>query len=141
VTSVFLSVIVDILLPGDRGTPPLPTGTAVGVATELEHLVAGPNGTPHRAVLQAIERAAGGEEAFVRGSADSRVASVRRVEAEMPEPFRALVAVVLQEYYEADAVVLAMGWRPEPPQPRGHVLAPFDEALLGPVRRRARMWR
>jgi hypothetical protein len=141
VTSVFLSAIVDTLLPGDRGTPPLPTGTAVGVTKELEQLVAGPNGPPHRAVLQAIESAAGGQEAFVRGDHDRRIASVRRVEAEMPGPFRALVAVVLQDYYEADAVLLAMGWRAEPPQPRGHVLPPFDEPLLGPVRRRARMWR
>jgi hypothetical protein len=141
VTFAFLSAIVDTLLPGDRGTPPLPTGTAAGVATALEHLVAGTDGASHRAVLQAIERAAGGQEAFVRADADGRIASMRRVEAEMPGPFRALVAVVLQDYYEADVVLLAMGWRAEPPQPEGHVVRPFDEALLGAVRRRGRMWR
>jgi len=92
-------------------------------------------------VLDAVATAAGGQDAFVRADSLGRIASVRRVEAEMPGPFRALVAVVLQDYYEADVVLLAMGWRAEPPQPQGHVVRPFDEALLGPVRRRSRMWR
>ena len=140
-TSAFLSAIVDTLLPGDHRTPPLPSGTAAGVATELEDLVAGADGAPHSVVLDAVATAAGGQDAFVRADSLGRIASVRRVEAEMPGPFRALVAVVLQDYYEADVVLLAMGWRAEPPQPQGHVVQPFDETLLGPVRRRSRMWR
>jgi hypothetical protein len=92
-------------------------------------------------VLQAIASAAWGEEAFVRADVAGRLASLRQVEAEMPGPFQALVALVLRGYYEADVVLLAMGWRAEPPQPEGHVLPPFDEALLGPVKRRGRIWR
>jgi hypothetical protein len=134
VTPGFLSAVVDTLLPGDHGAAPLPTGTAAGVAAKLER-------PPHDIVLQAIARAGGGEEAFVSADAPGRIAFVRLVEAEMREPFRAFVARVLQEYYEADAVLLAMGWRAEPPQPEGHVLPPFDETLLEPVRRRGRMWR
>lgn len=140
-TPGFLSAVVDTLFPGDHGAPPLPTGTAAGVAKKLEHLVAGPDRALHDVVLQAIASAARGEEAFVRADTAGRIASVRRVEAEMPGPFGALVALVLQDYYEADVVLLAMGWRPEPPQPQGHLLPPFDEALLEPVRRRGRMWR
>jgi hypothetical protein len=139
VTPAFLSAVVDTLLPGDHGAPPLPTGTAARV--KLEQLVARRDGAPHDVVLQAIARAAGGEEAFMSADAAGRIACVRLVEAEMREPFRAFVALVLQEYYEADAVLLAMGWRAEPPQPEGHVLPPFDETLLAPVRRRGRMWR
>jgi hypothetical protein len=140
-TYAFLSALVDTLLPGDHATPPLPTGTAAGVAADVAHLVASPDGALHGVVLQAIESAAGGHDAFVRADADRRIACVRRVEAEMPGPFQALVAVVLQGYYEADVVLLAMGWRAEPPQPQGHVVPPFDETLLAPVKRRARMWR
>jgi hypothetical protein len=133
----FLSAVIDTLLPGDHGAPPLPTGTGAGVAAKLERR----DGASHDVVLQAIARAAGGEEAFMVADAAGRIAFVRLVEAEMREPFRAFVALVLQEYYEADAVLLAMGWRAEPPQPDGHVLPPFDETLLEPVRRRGRMWR
>jgi hypothetical protein len=133
VTPTFLSAVVDTLLPGDNGVPPLPTGTAAGVAAKLEHLVARRDGAQHDVVLRAIARAAGGEEAFVRADSAARTASVRLVEAEKREPFRALVALVLQDYYETEAVLLAMGWRAEPPQPAGHVLPPFDQALLEPV--------
>jgi hypothetical protein len=136
-----MSAVVDTLLPGDRGVPPLPTGTAAGVATKLEHLIAGRDRALRDVVLQAIASAARGEDAFVRADAGGRIASVRQVEVEMPGPFRALVALVLRDYYEAEMVLLAMGWRTEPPQPQGHLLPPFDEALLDPVKRRGRMWR
>lgn len=136
-TPEFLSAIVDTLLPGDHSAMPLPTGTAAGVTARLERL----GGTAHDTVLAAIARAGHGEEAFVRADAAGRIASVRHVEAEMPEAFRALIAFVLRDYYEAESVLLAMGWRAEPPQPAGHVLTPFDDALLEPVIRRARMWR
>jgi hypothetical protein len=141
VTPEFLSAVVDTLLPGDRGVPPVPTGTAAGVAAKLEHLVADRDRALRDVVLQAIASAARSEDAFVRMDAAGRIASVRQVEAEMPGPFRALVALVLQDYYEAEIVLLAMGWRAEPPQPHGHLLPPFDEALLEPVRRRGRIWR
>ena len=140
-TPRFMSAVVDTLLPGDHGVPPLPTGTAAGVATKLEHLVAGRDRMHSDLVLQAIAIAARGEEAFLQADAAGRIASVRQVEAEMPGPFQALVALVLRDYYEAEMVLLAMGWRAEPPQPQGHVLPPFGEALLEPVRRRGRMWR
>ena len=140
-TPEFLSAVVDTLLPSDRGVPPLPTGTAAGVAVKLEYLVADRDRALRDAVLHAIASDARSEAAFVRADAAGRIASVRRVEAEMPGPFRALVALLLRDYYEEEIVLLAMGWRAEPPQPQGHVVQPFDEALLGPVRRRGRMWR
>jgi len=136
-----MSAVVDTLLPGDRGVPPLPTGTAAGVTAKLERLAAGRDRALRDLVLQAIANAAQGENAFVRANDAGRIASVRRVEAEIPGPFRALVALVLQDYYESEIVLLAMGWRAEPPQPEGHLLPPFDEAMLEPVKRRGRMWR
>ena len=140
-TPEFMSAVVDTLLPGDRGVPPLPTGTAAGVAAKLEHLVSDRDRTLRDAVLEAIASAARGEDAFARTDAAGRIAFVQLVEAEMPGPFRALVALALRDYYEAEIVLLAMGWRAEPPQPQGHVLPPFDEALVAPVKRRGRIWR
>jgi hypothetical protein len=141
VTSRFVSAVVDTLLPGDQGDPTLPTGTAAGVAAKLEQLVAGSDRAQRDVVLEAIASAARGEDAFVRADVEERRAAVRQVEDGMSAPFRALLAIVLREYYEADVVLLAMGWRAEPPQPQGHALPPFDEALLGPMRQRGRMWR
>lgn len=141
-TPEFLSAVVDTLLPGDDGAPPLPSATAAGVAAKLaEHLVAGRQDAAHRVALQAIASAAGGESAFVRADSAGRIAAARRIEERMRGPFQVLVSLVLQDYYEADLVLVAMGWRAEPPQPLGHELPPFDDALLEPVRRRGRMWR
>ena len=140
-TPAFLSAVVDTLLPGDDGTPPLPTGTAAGVAEKLERLLARRDPALVEVVLRAIASAARGEDAFVRADAAGRMALVQRVEAEMSGPFQALVGLVLRDYYEADVVLLAMGWRAEPPQPQGHALPSFDEALLQQAKRRGRMWR
>jgi hypothetical protein len=111
------------------------------VAATLEHLVSDRDRVVRDVVLHAIAIAARSEDYFLRADAAGRIASVRQVEVEMPGPFQALVALVLRDYYEAEMVLLAMGWRTEPPQPEGHVLPPFDEALLEPVKRRGRMWR
>ena len=52
-----------------------------------------------------------------------------------------MLLAVVEEYYDAAAVLLAMGWQVEPPQPNGHPLPAFDEALVEKVRKRAPMWR
>lgn len=158
-TFSFLSAIVDTLIPGNEpavhatgavATPTkrtgeagtsLPPASAVGVAVRLaDHLAADPD-DPHVAVLRAIASAAGGEEAFVRANQYARIAAVRRVEDQMRRPFAAFVSRVLQDYYEAEPVIVAVGWRAEPPQPEGHELPAFDDTLLEPVRGRRRMWR
>ena len=54
-TPEFLSAVVDTLLPGDAATPPLPSGTEVGIAEKLaEHLVAGRDRARCEVVLRAI---------------------------------------------------------------------------------------
>lgn len=138
----FLAAVVDTLLPGDDGTPPLPAGSAAGVADRLaSSLVTARDKSAHRAVLDAIARRAGGEAAFVRSDPATRAGTLRAVEAQGRQAFGRLVAIALEEYYDAEPVILAMGWRVEPPQPLGHHVRPLDEALLDPVRRRGRMWR
>jgi hypothetical protein len=109
--------VVDALLPGDDV---LPSGTAAGVRVDED---------AHRAVLGAIARAGDGPGA------------IRAVERAMPEEFAALLFALVEEYYDSDAVIAALGWTPDPPQPSGHPLPPFDERLLEKVKRRAPLWR
>lgn len=138
----FLGAVVDTLLPGDDAPSPLPSGTSAGVAAKLAHrLAAGRERDPCQAVLEAVARRSGGEDAFVRADIARRTTVLEGIEREVREAFGSLVSFALQDYYEAAPVLLAMGWRVEPPQPEGHVLPPFDGTLLDPVRRRGRIWR
>lgn len=109
--------IIDALLPGDDV---LPCGTAAGVRIDED---------AHAAVLHAIARAGGGADA------------IREVERALPAEFAALVSALVEEYYGSDAVVGALGWSTEPPQPNGHPLPAFDDGLLDRVRRRTPLWR
>ena len=132
----FLEAVLNAILPPDSSTG-LPSGTAAGVDIG-RHAAAG------EAVLRTVLAAAGGEEAFLAASAEERRAAVEAAERQAPETFRALLALLLADYYETGAVLEAFGWRVEPPQPRGHRLAAMDEATraaLERVRRRGKIWR
>lgn len=130
----FLDALLDTLLPGD-GT--LPRGGDVGV--RIADAVAA-----HTGCVAAIARDAGGTQAFVKAAADRRVAVVAAAEARDAAAFRAFLMPLLLDYYGADAVMEALGWRAGPPQPRGHALPPTDAAtwrLLDAVRARGKRWR
>ena len=132
-TPEFLSSFVDTIFPGDDS---LPTGTAAGVTAKLWD-----NGELHQPVLQAVAERAGGEESFVGASESERVVAVKAVEKEMKSTFGSLLSLLLMDYYESQPVLMAMGWRAEPPQQRGHPLPPFEEALLEQAKKRGRIWR
>ncbi len=125
----FLEAAIDALVPGDDV---LPSGTAAGVRIDA---------ATHGAVLGAIARAAGGEEAFAHGDPSARASAVGDAERAVPAAFAALVLAIVEEYYDSDAVILALGWTVEPPQPNGHPLPAFDEGLLASVKLRGSIWR
>lgn len=129
-----IGAVVDTLLPGDDGAPALPSGTAAGVPLRIDVVA-------HREVLDAIARTAGGEDAFVRADASARAAVLKEVEQAMPDAFATLLLRAIEEYYDADAVIIALGWSVEPPQPNGHPLPTFDDGLLAQVKRRGALWR
>ena len=138
--SEFLCAIVDTLLPGEAagaGSNALPSGTAAGVDL-------GRYAEVSRPVLDAIARAAGGAEAFARADEAGRTTILQSVQHDMPEAFARLLAALMPDYYEAPVVLRALGWRTEPPQPRGHVIPAMDEATrarLERVRLGRKRWR
>jgi len=66
---------------------------------------------------------------------------LRRVEAEDPAFFSALVRHAYRGYYSNARVVDLLGAGPRSPQPLGYRLDPFDERLLEPVKKRGRVYK
>jgi hypothetical protein len=132
-TRVILLAILDTLLPGDEGGPPLPSASAAALPLKgLERLA------------EPIAVALGDADAFLASSPPERVAKLRAVEQAMPEQFRLFLGEALATYYEAAPVLAALGWRVAPPQPHGHNLEPADTATwqrLERVRDRGKLWR
>jgi hypothetical protein len=136
VTRAFLETVLDAILPPDTGMG-LPAGSAAGVDL-------GRYGEAAEPVLRLVLAAVGSEESFLGAPAEARHGALEAAERQGPEAFRALLALLLPDYYECEAVLEAFGWRAEPPQPQGHSLAAMDEATgaaLERVRRRAKIWR
>lgn len=135
-TDAFLEAVLDTILPSEAGMG-LPSGSAAGLDMDRQDAAAGP-------VLRLVQAAAGGEESFLGASAEDRRATLEAAERQAPEAFRALLAVLLPDYYESEAVLNAFGWRAEPPQPQGHHVAAMDGATgqaLERVRQRGKIWR
>jgi len=137
----FLAAVADTLLPGDAGGsdgyPPLPPASAAGV--DLASVA-----NSHSAVFEAIAKQTSGVEAFANAAEAVRIAAVQTVERAMPDAFRAFLSALLADYYEAPAVLTAMGWRTDPPQPRGHAMPELSDAAfkrLGRVQARGKLWR
>jgi hypothetical protein len=140
-TPEFLAAVIDTLLPAEQARPPgamlLPTGTQAGL-NPAAYAASG------RAVFEAIAAQAGGHDLFVRADENARIATLKAVERAAPDAFRALLVIVLSDYYEAPPVLTALGWRADPPQPAGHAMSARDEAtreLLERIARRERLWR
>lgn len=126
--TAFLDTVLDTLLPGVDGLPP---GSRIGLEP-----------ASHTDALRLIAEEAGGEAAFVSASADSRADILRRVESK--PSVQAIVAAALIRYYQSEPVVIAMGWRVDPPQPIGHKVMATDAATwerLEKVKARGRIWR
>ena len=132
-TRAVLFAILDTLLPGDEGEPPLPRASEAALdLTLLERLA------------QPVIAALGDADDFVGSAQAARVARLRAAEQAVPEAFRALLTEALAAYYEAAPVLAALDWRNAPPQPHGHALDDSDPAVLRKLdrlRSRAKLWR
>jgi hypothetical protein len=77
---------------------------------------------------------------FLELSGAARVEALKKLEAEQPAFFAALVEHTYRGYYTLPEVHAAIGYV-GPPQPRGGVLPPFDPHVLDVQRRREPFWR
>jgi hypothetical protein len=126
-----LLAVLDTLLPGDEGAPPLPCGSRAELDLDALERLAEP-------VIAAL-----GEDFLAAAPAD-RATRLRAAEQASPQAFKALVAEALAAYYESAPVLAAFGWRAAPPQPDGHAVAESDEATLRKlekVKARGQLWR
>ena len=137
----FLRAVVDTLLPGEAAGPAgeqrLPNGSLAGV--DLAKYAEASQG-----ILQTIVMAAGDDAAFLKASEARRIEILQSVQREAPEAFARLLAALLPDYYETPLVLNALGWRSEPPQPKGHIVPAMDEATgakLERVRLGRKLWR
>jgi hypothetical protein len=133
-TAEFFAAVIDTLLPGDDA---LPSATRAGL-DPASYVAA------HHIVFDAVAAQADGAEVFLLAGEDARADALRTVERRAPEAFRALLTSVLSDYCEATAVLTALGWDVDPPQPTGHTVPSVDESTatrLGRVRRRGKLWR
>ncbi len=78
---------------------------------------------------------------FLALSGDERDAVLQGVEASHPRPFQRLLRLTYNAYYTDPSVRRAHGFEPDPPQPGGYAIPPFDESRLDPIKRRGRLWR
>ena len=132
-TRVMLLAVLDTLLPGDEGEPPLPSASEA--ALDLKKL---------ERLAEPVVTVLGDADSFLMASAVDRVAKLRAVEQAAPDSFKALLAEALAAYYEAAPVLAALGWRAASPQPHGHDVARGDEETLrslDKVRGRGQLWR
>jgi hypothetical protein len=124
-----IGALLNTLLPGDGAFAA--ADTLPGLAERLAAAAA--------PVLSALP------DGFAAMSPQAREASLRAIEAVEPLSFERLVAAAYLAYYTAPAVQAVLqrdhGYAARPPQPDGHALPPFDEALLARQKQRAPFWR
>ena len=128
------AAIADTLLPGDDKVPAA-SKAGIDLDEHAQRAVA---------ILVALARFAGSEQAFIAGDEEKRIALLRTAQRELPDAFAALLAGLMPDYYEAPTVIEALGWPSHPPQPHGHALVDMDAATtakLEKVRLRRKIWR
>jgi hypothetical protein len=125
----------------DRLVPPvddLPGAGALGLAGTVESLAA--RHPPYGGALRAaMARLAGSD--FLESAGPVQDERLRDLERSDTATFAAVLDLVYLAYYGDARVHRRIGWRGGPLQPAGFELAPFDEAVVETVRRRAPFWR
>ena len=137
-----LAAVVDRIIPPGHGVP---GACEVGVAEHVE----GISGVSpqSRALLtnglKAIEAASGRTHSkeFIALSDDDKTGVLKNVESRHSEFFATLVRETYSGYYSSPEVLRAKELPLAAPQPEGYEVEPFDESLLGGVRKRGKAYR
>lgn len=99
----------------------------------------GPDGEHVLAVLEDLDRRAGGVFADLEATAARAVAERARTAG--GTSLMMICRIILQCYYRDDRVMRSLRMEARPPFPLGFELEPGDWTLLDPVRQRGRVWR
>jgi hypothetical protein len=130
-----LALVLDRLVPAGRG---FPAAGALGIGAYLEQ-VAGTTPAARRLFVEGLrEIAIAGERirpaGFAALSGDEQDSVLQSMERDHPAFFEALVRQTYSGYYSHPAVLALLG-EDNPPQPHGHRIDPFANALVDRVRR------
>ena len=134
-----LSAVLDTVLPGTSdGWPSASTaGIAAAVARDAAEQPARRRAFAN--VLVALP------DAFAKSEQAEREVALVEIERAQPDDVAIVVSSAYLAYYTSPIVLAVLeaktGYSAEPPQPRGHRLAPFDPSALAVQRRRAPFWR
>lgn len=139
-----LARVLDEVIP-PSGDGRLPGAGEVGLAARLGGILAATPGLRDEVVrglagLDGLARERGAES-FAELSAEQRSAVLAESESSGGSLRSTLLFPTFIAYYQEPRVLEGLGIEPRPPFPLGYELAPFDESLLEPVRRRAKMYR
>lgn len=139
-----LACVLDLLIP-PSGDGRMPGAGEVGIGARIDQVAQRDAGlravvAAGLAALDALARA-GGVAAFAALVGDARLAALREVTIAQPGFVPSLIFHTYAGYYQEGRVLEGLGLDPRPPFPTGHQLDPFDETLLDPVRRRAKLYR
>jgi len=139
-----LACVLDLLIPPSSDGR-MPGAGEVGIGARIDELAQRDPGL--RAVVVAGVAAldalahASGASGFETLAGAARLAALHEIATREPGFVPSLIFHTYAGYYQQGRVLEGLGLDPRPPFPIGHQLEPFDETLLDPVRRRAKLYR
>jgi hypothetical protein len=135
-----LASVLDVLVPpspeGLPGAGELGLDAAIVEAVRQNPLL-GPVLTQGLAALESRARGHG-FATFSSAPAEARADLLRNADGEAAQLVPSLLFPTYIAYYQHPRVLVALGREARPPFPKGYAMAPFDPALLEPVRSRKR---
>lgn len=139
---VLLAQVMDLIIPSDGD---FPGAGGLELAKDLERasqrygrLRSGLLSVLDALSLDIASRIEGG---FAALDEERQIASLKTVEADLPDQFAVFVELVYETYYTDDRVHSRIGWAGRPPQPEGFDLEPWDPSILETARKREPFWR
>jgi hypothetical protein len=139
-----LACVLDLLIPPSSDGR-MPGAGEVGIGARIDQLAQRDPGL--RAVvvagvasLDAVARV-GGASGFAALAGAARLVALHEIANGEPSFVPSLIFHTYAGYYQQGRVLEGLGLDPRPPFPIGHQLEPFDETLLDPVLRRAKLYR
>ena len=126
----------------DRVIPPvddLPGAGSMGLATEVVQRSS--SDERFNESLRIVLALLPSDDDFEAMDEVRRDQAIALVEESDPANFGLWLDVVYTVYYMQPQVHQRLGWHGRPPQPEGNQMPPWDESVLGTVRKREPFWR